>query len=105
MLLYTSFRCGDGVFLNTEGSWGSKGSCHSELDSGVGMGWWVKPRVVGVVRVIAIQICVKGGDGVSLKTKGSWGSQGSSHKDSVSRVGPSLKQTVVVVVRVVVIQI
>ena len=35
------------------------------------MGSFKKPRVVGVVRVIAIQICFKGGDGVFLKTNGS----------------------------------
>ena len=29
----------------------------------------------------------KGGGGVSLKTEGSWGSQGSCHSDSASRVG------------------
>ena len=28
----------------------------------------------------------KSGDGVSLKTEGSWGSGGSSHTDSTSRV-------------------
>jgi len=31
--------------------------------------------------------CGKSGDGVSLKTEGSWGVDGSSHTDSSSRVG------------------
>jgi len=31
--------------------------------------------------------CFKGGGGVSLKTDGSWGSKGSCHSDSASRVG------------------
>jgi len=42
--------------------------------------------VVGVVRVVAIQIHLKGGGGVSLKTDGSWGSEGSCHSDLASRV-------------------
>ena len=32
-------------------------------------------------------LCFKGGSGVSLKTDGSWGSEGSCHSNSASRVG------------------
>ena len=45
--------------------------------------------------------------GVSLKTDGSWGSEGSCQSDSASKVGVGSlkKQTVAGVVRVVAIQI
>ena len=48
-----------------------------------------------------------GGGGVSLKTVGSWGSEGSCHSDSASKVGVGSlqKQIVVGVVRVVAIKI
>ena len=75
-----------------------KGSCHSDSTSEVGVGSFQKQTVVGVVRVVAIQILLQGGVcGVTLKTHGSWDSEGSCHSDSASEVevGSLQKQTVV----------
>ena len=65
-----------------------------------GWGWGLskKQTVVGVVRVVAIKILLQGWGGeVTLKTHGSWDSEGSCHSDSASKVGVGSlqKQTVV----------
>ena len=40
-----------------------------------------------IINPTTVRFCFKVGGGVSLKTDGSWGSQGSCHSDSASRVG------------------
>ena len=52
----------------------------------MGLGSLYKQTVVGVVKVVVIQIQFQGG-GVSLKADGIWGSEGSCHSDLASRVG------------------
>ena len=44
------------VSLQTDGSWGSEGSSHTDSASRAGVGSLYKQTVVGVVRVVAIKI-------------------------------------------------
>ena len=54
-----------------------------------------KLKIIGLMRIDThivyhahrINTECMNGDGVSLKTEGSWGSEGHSHSDSASRVG------------------
>ena len=73
------------------------GSYYSDSASRVVGGVSLVPKVVGIVRVSSIQIQSHGwwvrfrfsfvfGDGVSLKTEGSWVTEGSCHSDLSSRV-------------------
>ena len=52
-----------------------------------------KLKTIDLMRIDTLHIVylahriTQSGDGVSLKTEGSWGSEGSSHTDSASRLG------------------